>query len=205
MKELCEYKERWALHYREKLPIRGNNTNNFVESNFNTFKDLLLGREKTYNINALLEKLLEDLPQHYQQKMSLVASGKFDGNYSIRFKGQKKKRGKAICEGIGYSSVTEMQSNAFFQDLICIQDGVYIAPSLTDGTKAYVVDMQSGLCGCKIGLNGAPCKHQRLIWAKLRINSRNFLPYFSKEDRQMFAKIAYGESLPLAYYQGFYS
>ena len=62
--------------------------------------------------------------------------------------------------------------------------------------------MQSGYCTYPIGLNGSPCKHQRLIWANLRVQSQNFLPYFSKEERQKYAYIAYGQSLPLDFYEG---
>ena len=46
LSSLFEYKERWCISYRNDLVIRGNNTNNFVESQFLVLKDNILNRTK---------------------------------------------------------------------------------------------------------------------------------------------------------------
>ena len=46
LKNLFEMKETWCLSYRKHLIIRGNNTNNYVESQFLVLKDNVLNRTK---------------------------------------------------------------------------------------------------------------------------------------------------------------
>lgn len=46
LKTVFAYKERWCLLYRRGLLTRGNNTNNFVESQFLVLKDNILCRTK---------------------------------------------------------------------------------------------------------------------------------------------------------------
>ena len=66
----------------------------------------------------------------------------------------------------------------------------------------YLVDMNTGICQCKIGMNGSPCKHQYILWAHKLADAVNFLPVLSKEQRQLYAEIAIGMSLSLQYYEG---
>ena len=62
--------------------------------------------------------------------------------------------------------------------------------------------MINGICSCPVGWNGSPCKHQYVIWASRISQSKNFLPYSEKEERQKYAMIAIGETLPLRSYEG---
>ena len=80
---------------------RGNRTNNYCEWQFGIRKDGILNRTKQYNINGLIEKLLEDFNHHYENKSLSVANGSFDGVYSKRFMG----RGKSNTEGVGQNAI----------------------------------------------------------------------------------------------------
>ena len=84
---LYEIRESWALAYRKDLMIRGNNTNNPVESQFLVMKDEVLNRTKEININGLHEKIVTEFTGHFKVKLFNVSSGKFDGCYANRFKG----------------------------------------------------------------------------------------------------------------------
>ena len=57
LQDVLGLKESWALAYRNSLPIRGNNTNNYVEAQFLIIKDEILNRVKEYNIVGLVDKL----------------------------------------------------------------------------------------------------------------------------------------------------
>lgn len=46
LKHVYEYRERWCICYRNDVLIRGNNTNNLVESQFLVLKDNVLNRTK---------------------------------------------------------------------------------------------------------------------------------------------------------------
>ena len=67
---------------------------------------------------------------------------------------------------------------------------MYIASSCTQAETGYT------------SRDGAACKHQYAIWINNPHNARNFLPLLDKYERQKYDKIAYGESLPIGFYNG---
>ena len=48
-----DLKDAFALSHRSSLPVRDNQTNNFVEAQFLVLKDIILRRTKEFNIVAL--------------------------------------------------------------------------------------------------------------------------------------------------------
>lgn len=202
---LCKYLdavyedcESWALCYRVSLPMRGNNTNNFCEAQFLVIKDEVLHRQKEINVVGLLDKFTLQLDDHYRNKLLSVASGKFDGIYSARFKGCSKKN----STGSGFKRPTVKEQTTALENVSTIEKNVFIVPSFSLENKTYMVDMNTGICQCSVGLDGSPCKHQFILWANKLSDGVNFLPVFSKIQRQMFAKIAIGSSMPLDLYEG---
>lgn len=85
--DLCKMEKAWAIWYRKEFMTRGSNTNNYVEAQFLVVKDGILKRQRQFNINQLLDKLLNDFEQHFKIKLLSVADGTFDGIFSGRFKG----------------------------------------------------------------------------------------------------------------------
>lgn len=67
-------------------------------------------------------------------------------------------------------------------------------PSEETPNLTYIVDTVMGKCECSVGSTGAPCKHQFIVWASLKMGSTNFMPFFCKEERMRFAEIAIGEA-----------
>ena len=67
--------EAWTMCYRVELPLRGNNTNNLCEAQFLVIKDTILSRQKEVNIVGLMDKLTNELDQHYSNKLLSVSSG----------------------------------------------------------------------------------------------------------------------------------
>jgi hypothetical protein len=60
--------------------------------------------------------------------------------------------------------------------------------------------MSLGVCSCPQGKDGAPCKHQYLIWAANLAICTNFVPISNPDERQKLAEIALGKTLPLSYF-----
>ena len=195
LKTLHSYKEAWALCYRKELKTRGNNTNNNAEAQFLVLKDIILQRVKEYNINALFQKLTDDLNSHYKNKLLSVASGSFDGFYSPRFVGKSKKAGK-----LGFTKPTDNEFRKMQNGLVNFGNNTFTIPSCRS-EESYLVDMNAGTCACVVGSNGCPCKHQYLLWALNIATGHNFLPVFRKNERKKFAEIAIGKSLPDDFYQ----
>ena len=79
----------WALCYRKDSLTRGSNTNNYVEAQFGVIKDGILQRQRQFNINQLLDKLMDEFEHHFKVKLLSVADGSFDGTYSSRYGGGK--------------------------------------------------------------------------------------------------------------------
>ena len=197
---LYEYKESWALCFRNEISTRGNNTNNYAESQFLIMKELLLQRIKEYNINALFEKLIHELNEYYKNKLLSVASGSFDGFYSKRYMGKQKKAGET-----GFAKPTADDFKIMEKSVIQHGNDVFTVQSTSQPHQAYLVDMSIGTCECVVGKTGAPCKHQYVLWVCHKASNPNFLPIFDKFQRKRFAEIAIGTSLPLEFYEGLHS
>ena len=90
--DLYQERQSFALCFRTSLLVRGNQTNNFVESQFLVLKDVILGRVKEYNLVALFDRLTIDLENHYKEKLLSVIDGSFDGHYRRRFMGKQKQK-----------------------------------------------------------------------------------------------------------------
>ena len=190
--------ETWALCHRSHLPIRGNNTNNPIEAQFLVLKDEVLSRTKEVNINGLLDKLTNEFADHYKVKLLNVASGKFDGTYSCRFKGLEKKRN----EGQGFKLPSLNTQTTIASNVLSLGQNIFRVPSSTKDCISYLVDMNVGICECPEGLSGAVCKHQYILWAHKTVTSTSFLPYLSALERQEYDFIAIGHSLPIEFYEG---
>ena len=144
---LYDISESWGLAYRKDLRIRGNNTNNPVESQFLVLKDEVLNRTKEVNINGLLGKLSNEFNDHYKLKLLNVASGKFDGCYANRFKGKGNVKGDKDTKcGIGFRMLTREEQDRLLSGTVEITNGIYTVPSVTDPSVLYTVDMSIGIC-----------------------------------------------------------
>lgn len=188
IESVYEDRQSWALCYKVNLPLRGNNTNNYCEAQFLVLKDEILQRQKEVNVVGLMDKLTTEFDQHYQNKLLSVASGKYDGIYSRRFKGLEKKN----SEGTGFKKMTSEEEKVALEKMRKVAEDIYVVPSASEEGREYLVDMNTGFCQCKTGLNGSPCKHQYFLWVNKVSNGANFLPIFSKEQRQMYAEVAIG-------------
>ena len=107
-----------------------------------------------------------------------------------RFKGKKFK-------GAGSFTIpSKLETDEIISKSQQDQSHLFIVPSFPDTTagRDYLVDMEIGQCECPIGMTGAPCKHQYVLWSHQMYKSSNFLPAFSAEDRQKFGIIALGST-----------
>ena len=81
VKDVYNDRHLWALCFRDDLPMRGSNTNNYCEAQFLVIKDEILNRQKEINVVGLLDKFTNELECHYKNKLLSVAVGKFDGKF----------------------------------------------------------------------------------------------------------------------------
>ena len=61
------------------------------------------------------------------------------------------------------------------------------------------------MCECFIGCDGSPCAHQFVLWSDNIAISVNSISFTSKNERQIFARIALSTTLPLTFYESLHS
>ena len=174
LESLYKRRPEWVLCCRSKLPIRGNNRNNFCEGAMLIMKDEVLQRTKVFNIQQLIDFVVARLDAHYKFRLISVANNRLDANRGFRF----------------MSSDTAIDLGSIRQ----LQEDTYEVPSEhTPGVK-YTVNMAIGCCTCPVGNTGGPCKHQAVVMKAFQISSWNFLPVVDPEIRRLFHIVATGNT-----------
>lgn len=79
---LWERRSSWALSFRSKLHIRGNNTNNYVERSFGILKDLVFARTQAYNCVQVLQFVIMNMERFYVHRL-LSFAHRHPGTYRI--------------------------------------------------------------------------------------------------------------------------
>jgi hypothetical protein len=128
------YQERksFALCFRTSLLVRGNQTNNFVESQFLVLKDVILGRVKEYNLVALFDRLTVDLENHYKDKLLSVVDGSFDGHFRRRFLGKQKQKSDGAQ---GFKVPSEDVQKRFLETVQEFPNGIFQVSSVSQDSK----------------------------------------------------------------------
>ena len=136
IQDVYEDCESWALCCRVNLSLRGNDTNNYCEAQFLVIKDEVLNGQKEVNVVGLLDKLTTEFGQHYHNKLLSVASGKFDGVCSSRFKENKKKN-----EGVGFRIPNVEDQKLAIENTTKVGENLFVVPSMSNEGESYLVDM----------------------------------------------------------------
>ncbi|PKY53879.1 hypothetical protein RhiirA4_426357 [Rhizophagus irregularis] len=171
---LWERRRFWALSYRSILPIRGNNTNNYVERSFGILKDIIFSRTQAYNSVQVFQFVTENMERFYKRRLLGIAHQRPGHTIAKRF----------FCPG--WESVN---GNAIQQTAI---ESEYLVPSTKDPSLFYVVNSAIGSCSCPVGMTGTPCKHQGAVSMKFHVASLNFIPSLTPNDRMVFTYVALG-------------
>ena len=87
--------------------------------------------------------------------------GKLDGIYSRRFQGRGKE--KKSPGGTGSQIPNDEQQKLAEEKTIKVNGNMFLVPSITVKGAQYLMDMNTVICQCKIGMNGSPCKHQYIL------------------------------------------
>ena len=169
---LYKRKEEWALCFRQFLPLRGNNTNNYAEAAMRILKDKIFERVRAYNVVQLLDFLLSRLPSYYERRLIDLANGRTDMALSRKY--------------LPYESVIPRSM------VSQVEPHLFKCQSQTKPNTEYFVDTSIATCTCYVGLNGAPCKHQYAVAKHFGLETTNFLMRDDPKKRQHFWYLATG-------------
>src|SRR3990170_7851473 len=59
----------WALCFRAGLPIRENNTNNYLERSFGILKDIIFARTQAYNPVQVFQFVIMNMERFYTRRL----------------------------------------------------------------------------------------------------------------------------------------
>lgn len=169
-------KESWAIFVRneEKLPTHSTNTSNYIEASFRITKDRQFNRTKAFNLAELLDVVLDD-SEYYKKRLLDIGNGRFGDFHPSKSRYVLKK----------VTAIKESQ-------IADIGDSKFIVESEKNPDVVYHVDMISGFCECKSGMNCGPCKHKDAIAKYFNVSEFNVLPENDVHMRAMYHFIAEG-------------
>ena len=64
---LWERKQFWVLSFCIGLPMRGNNTNNYIERSFGIMKDIVFARTQAYNPIQVFQIIVINMERFYER------------------------------------------------------------------------------------------------------------------------------------------
>lgn len=171
-------KTQWVLLFRlNYIYTRGNNTNNYAEASIRVLKEIVLSRNKAYNVTALVESI----------------SNVWEDYLTNRILDHAHVRKDEIVRS--YYALCKQMNHLDLKNIIDHHNGLFSVPSSSNGNVYYIVNMSIGVCNCTVGKVGAFCKHQAWLHKYLNLPLPNAPPVTSKE-RYLLGQLALGEKCP---------
>ncbi|CAG8773372.1 37186_t:CDS:2 [Gigaspora margarita] len=174
--EKAEHRQFWTLSFCLELPLRGNNTNNYIERGFGVMKDIIFTRTQAYNPVQMFQFITTSMERFYEKRLLRIAN---------MYPGVLRIAKHFFCPGWEMIDPNSIQKTNM--------ENEYLVPSTKEnnGTN-YIVNSEIGVCSCSIGMSSALCKHQGAVVAKFHVSIFNFIPSLTLDDRAIYAYIALG-------------
>ncbi len=168
-------KHEWCLAFRSEK-TRGHQTNNFAEITVRLLKDKTFNRLKAYNEVEIIDKICQDTEKYYKDRLKNFANGR-DDRAKLQFEKERKKAEYLRPE-----------------DVIAMDDDLFLVVSENDKNQLYTVDPTSGFCSCPVGKLGSYCKHMAGVFRFH--NDADFLnlPPITPQSKYEMAILAFGEA-----------
>ena len=108
------------------------------------------------------------------QVNSIIKTGSYDTYTARRFDGKSKKKDQLDDKVPDIETLISMSAR-------CTDVGLNLfrVPSESEPNVNYVVDTFLGTCECIVGISGAPCKYQFVVWTSKKRDSPNFMPFYN--------------------------
>ncbi len=133
-------KHEWCLAFQSEK-TRGHQTNNFAEITVRLLKGKTFNRLKAYNEVEIIDKICQDTEKYYKDQLKSFVNGG-DDRARLQFEKERKKAEYLRPE-----------------DVIAMDDDLFLVASENDKNQLYTVDPKSGFCSCPAGKLGSYCKH----------------------------------------------
>lgn len=173
LKHIYNRRQDWSIVYRRHLIPRANDFSFFWETAMIIHKDPILSRTRTFNQLQIID-FLSRLDTYYERKLIDLASHRF---HSVRLS-------RFIFIEIPHEAYTITQNSEL----------EYEVHNDTKDT-AYQVDVSLGVCECRTGKTGAPCKHQMLVFQNFVFPLYDCVPPNTLAEKNLLLKLATGQDM----------
>lgn len=169
----CKRYEQWVLYKGFDINYRNHNTNNYAEASIRVLKDILLHRTKAYNVVALVDFIVTIGEEYFTLRILNHAHCRHSETNRLYSK---------LCSNIVDLNVTDVKK---------ISKCTYEVPSMSEKNVYYSINIENGLCTCKMGLSGSFYKHQAWIHKNIKIQLPN-APPITLNERHALGILALG-------------
>jgi len=166
------------LAYRNNIITRGHETNNYAEATVRLLKDIMLDRQKAFNVVALVGYIVDVLEPYYENRLYEFASG----------------RPSPLL--VAFAKLQKRADTVHLTGTVQLEPDVYQVSS-SSGRQVYVVNVREGICTCTRGERGALCKHQLALSNSKELSLPNLPPVTFKERHEL-ACLALGDKASAA-------
>lgn len=177
-------KEEWAICYRHEVFTRGQHTNNIVERAFLRLKENVLHRSKCFNAIQLTKIICKDLMYSFTTSVLDVIRNPLEK--TRYYEGKSMKKGMDIS----MDRVNKLHG-----------EGDFYTVDSEDGRTSYMLNSETGICTCYVGMSGAYCKHQLAVMHKYGKTCVATSPFLDEDAKRLLCQVALGEQdIPDGFY-----
>lgn len=146
----CKRSEQWVLYKRFDVTYRSHNTNNYAEATIRIFKEIILNRTKAYNVVALVDFIVTVAEEYFTLHILRHAHCRHSETDRLY---------NRLCSKMDSLDINKVRK---------IDGNTYELPSMTEENTYYSVNIENGVCSCKIGHTGSFCKHQAWVHKNIK-------------------------------------
>lgn len=168
----CQRHE-WSLVFCRHLFPQTDDLSIFWQSAMTILKDPILSRTRTYNPLQVLD-FMSRLDIHYERKLIDLIHDRFDSVRLSRF----------MLVDLPREAYTITQFSEIEYEVHNEKEDA-----------AYLVDVSLGVCECRVGKTGAPCKHQLLVFRNFSIPLYDCVPVNTPSEKNLLFLLATGHSV----------
>ncbi|PKK56426.1 hypothetical protein RhiirC2_800028 [Rhizophagus irregularis] len=167
-KYYCEFKQRFYGQYTQLHK-------HFELISFRIIKNIVFARTQVYNCVQVFQFITQNMERFYSLRLL---------NFAHRRPGYLRIAKHFLYPGWDTVNMDSIKKHSI--------ENEFFVESVNNSGHFYTVNSEIGTCTCRIGMTGAPCKHQGAVSVKFHISMFNFIPSLTSNDRMIYAYIAIG-------------
>jgi len=169
---LWDRRKEFCLAFRKALPVRGVNTNNFVESGMRILKENVFERTRAFNVVQLFDFLVTRYDSYMKKRLLDVAHQR----RPVSAAQVSLHTDKCVCK----------------DDIRKLDENIYAVRSSSNRDVEYTVDMSVESCECAAMLMRRYCKHLTAVYNYFHASTSDSILQCTTAFRNILFEVATG-------------